>query len=309
MPLRWPTLHLGNSELTPDEERSIRAALDRVGDMVEAQLGAAGLRPHASPLFRDWNLFVFLTKEHAQVVFTSSQGGVPGIRWRDARDAPAHTAINAFTTAVREQTGHTVVAELSLAIDTNAERELAITDESLATGASEHVSTVLRQHRLNALEPLDNVQHLAPSLGVFLDDHPDFAHNVFIMMRFIDTEPMRSIHKAITDELASHGFNGLRADDKDYTGELWTNVQVYLHGCKFGIAVFEDVEERSHNPNIALELGYMLALGRRSLILKEARLPRMPTDVVHRLYKPFDAFDIERTVRNQVRSWVTVDLN
>jgi len=78
--------------------------------------------------------------------------------------------------------------------------------------------------------------------------------------------------------------------------------------CRYGIAVFEDIERRDFNPNVSLELGYMLGRRKRSLILKERRLPNLPADVVHRLYKPFDMFAISDTVSREVNRWIEVDL-
>jgi hypothetical protein len=95
---------------------------------------------------------------------------------------------------------------------------------------------------------------------------------------------------------------------RDYTGELWSNIEVYMTCSMYGVAVFEDIDKRDFNPNVSLELGYMLANRRRCLILKEQRLPDLPADVVHRLYKPFDMFDIERSVSREVARWVDVDL-
>jgi predicted nucleotide-binding protein len=79
-------------------------------------------------------------------------------------------------------------------------------------------------------------------------------------------------------------------------------------GCSLGVAVSEDIEDRDFNPNVALELGFMLGRRKRCLILKEKRLPSMPTDVVGKLYKPFDQFDIDTTIVSQVERWVDVDL-
>jgi len=42
--------------------------------------------------------------------------------------------------------------------------------------------------------------------------------------------------------------------------------------------------------------------------LKEKRLPRLPTDVVGKLYKGFDSYDIDATVSSDVGRWIDVDL-
>jgi predicted nucleotide-binding protein len=74
-------------------------------------------------------------------------------------------------------------------------------------------------------------------------------------------------------------------------------------GCNYGIAVFEDIDERDFNPNIVLELGFMLALNKRCLILKEKTLPKMPADIVGKLYKEFDFFNIESSISDQIKRW------
>ena len=96
----------------------------------------------------------------------------------------------------------------------------------------------------------------------------------------------------------------LRADDKDYTGDLWDNVCVYMLGCRFGVAVFEEIDVREFNPSVALELGFMLALSKRCLLLKEQRMTQMPTDIVGKLYKPFDSYNIPATISVAVAQWM-----
>ena len=55
---------------------------------------------------------------------------------------------------------------------------------------------------------------------------------------------------------------------------------------------------------MSLELGYLMGRGKRTLLLKEKRLPRVPSDVVHRLDKEFDIFDIDSSIKR----WISVDL-
>jgi nucleoside 2-deoxyribosyltransferase len=100
----------------------------------------------------------------------------------------------------------------------------------------------------------------------------------------------------------------VRADDRDYTGDLWSNVELCMRCCQLGVAVFEDIDERDFNPNISLEVGYMMALRRRVMLLKERRLTALPADVVHKLYRPFDMFHIEATVSAEFSRWVKNDL-
>jgi hypothetical protein len=52
----------------------------------------------------------------------------------------------------------------------------------------------------------------------------------------------------------------------------------------------------------------MLGLGKRCLLLKEKRLPKLPSDIVGHLYKPWDAFDATNTVSGEVTRWLRTDL-
>src|SRR4051794_33263445 len=128
------------------------------------------------------------------------------------------------------------------------------------------------------------------------------------MMRFLQSQQLNDIYEAIKSAFASRGFHAVRADDRDFTGELWSNIEVYMACCNLGVAVFEDIEQRDFNPNVSLELGYMLGRRKRCLLLKEQRLPNLPADVVHRLYKPFDMFDISTSITREILRWVDVDL-
>jgi len=94
------------------------------------------------------------------------------------------------------------------------------------------------------------------------------------------------------------------AKDNVYSDDLWNNVRIYMHGCKYGIAVFEEISEREFNPNLSLELGYMYASGKACLVLKDKRMPRLPNDICGKIYADFDTYDIKGTIPNCIRKWV-----
>lgn len=150
--------------------------------------------------------------------------------------------------------------------------------------------------------------HLASHMAAFMRDHPDRDRNVFVMMRFVRTQSLVTIWDVIRKVLARHGFNAIRADERDYSDELWTNVELCMTGSRFGIAVLEDIDQRDVDANVCLELGYMVATGRRCLILKERRGPLMPALLAHRLHKQFDALDIECSVVPHLERWIAIDL-
>ncbi len=137
-----------------------------------------------------------------------------------------------------------------------------------------------------------------------LFDYPNPRINVFLIMRFRDTPQNREIHTAIREPLARYGMNLLRADAKRYSHELWANVRAYMDGSQFGIAVFEQIDKRDFNPNVSLEVGYMLAQTKPVLLLKEQHLRGLPSDLVGSLYRTFDSNSITATIDPQIRHWL-----
>ena len=77
-----------------------------------------------------------------------------------------------------------------------------------------------------------------------------------------------------------------------------------MHGCSFGIAVFERLQSQFVNPNAALEVGYMLALGKPVCFLKERTLDRFATDLTGQLYHEFDYSNPDPTIRNSLSRWL-----
>jgi protein-tyrosine-phosphatase len=138
----------------------------------------------------------------------------------------------------------------------------------------------------------------------FSQDHPLSYRNVFVMMRFEETSQHEEILTAVRGSLDYYGFDAFRADDMWYFDNLWGNVRVYMEGCQYGIAVFDQIYERDFNPNVSLELGYMMGQGKECLVLKEEKIPTLPSDLSGRLYRVFDSYDIERTIREQISQWM-----
>lgn len=127
------------------------------------------------------------------------------------------------------------------------------------------------------------------------------------MTRFRATEYHDAITTAVGDVLAQYSLNMIRADDNAWLPELWPNVRACMDASSYGIAIFDQIDERDINPNVSLELGYMLAKGKRCLLLKEKRVPTLQADLLGHLYQQFDAFDIANTISGRVSDWL-VDL-
>lgn len=300
MGLNWPGVSTGGGDMSNETQTQVRGLLDDFGDAVARQLAILGLPQHASPFFRPFSL-VALRDSGQILVGLSLATGMSQLSWLDR---PAEFfAPRAMEDLIASQLGWQISAVLSLPLPADAQRS-----EKIEEVAAAHAKEVETMNALSKLGDIEHVRHLEPYLRNFLEDHPAPSRNVFIMMRFSATDQMKQIHDAIVAGLAEHGMNAVRADDRDYTGELWSNIEVYLTGCQYGIAVFEDIEQRDYNPNVSLELGYLMGRAKRTLLLKEKRLPNMPSDVVHRLYKEFDGYDIENSVKREVGTWITRDL-
>ena len=162
-----------------------------------------------------------------------------------------------------------------------------------------------------ARETLIAYQRLAqphpPEIGISLDRlralYPDYSKCGFLIMRFTAAKPFARILNAIDETTRSHGLHILRADAHDFHGDLLSNVRTYLHGCSFGIAVYERIESEAHNANIGLEVGYLMALNKPVLLLKDRTLPSLQADLAGRLYRTFDPHDPEGTIPQQLTTW------
>lgn len=142
------------------------------------------------------------------------------------------------------------------------------------------------------------------SLRKFQKDHPDPTRTAFIMMKFGRTTAHDAIVGAIRDTLAPLGIVGVRADDKEYNDDLFPNILTYIYGSAFGIAVFERIEADDFNPNVSLEVGYMLALGRDVCLLKDKTLKTLQTDLMGKMYRTFDPLDPQTTIPDGVIKWL-----
>lgn len=145
---------------------------------------------------------------------------------------------------------------------------------------------------------------ITESLAGFRRDHPDPAKVAFLMMQFGTTKLHGEFVEAIRSTGRKHGVTVLRADDKEYHDDLFWNVATYMHGCSFGIAVFERLVREDFNPNVSLEVGYMLALGKQVCLLKDTTLDALNADLVGRLYRSFDTQDAKNSIPRELEKWM-----
>lgn len=134
-----------------------------------------------------------------------------------------------------------------------------------------------------------------------------YGHNaVFVIMPF--REELKQIYETIKNTFKKHGLNAIRADEDEFNNDLWENVKVYLDCCNVAVAVFNKIGHEQdnpiYNPNVALEVGYMLAKGRKVCILKDNKLPKLPSDLISKMYKEYDSDNVETTLSKQLELWI-----
>ncbi|HKQ52244.1 MAG TPA: hypothetical protein VJT74_07750, partial [Pyrinomonadaceae bacterium] len=128
--------------------------------------------------------------------------------------------------------------------------------------------------------PINEPPAILESLARFRQQHPDPSKAGFLMMKYGSTHAHEQVTQAVRETLAKYGMTALRADEVGYHEDLYYNVTTYIHGCGFGIAVFERLESDDFNPNVSLEFGYMRALRKPVCLLKDQTLKLLHTDLV-----------------------------
>lgn len=152
---------------------------------------------------------------------------------------------------------------------------------------------------------LDNPHppEITVSLKRLKDRFPDEKKVGFLIMRFTDRKPFSEIVSAIKDTAERFGVSVIRADENGFHDNLWENVQTHMHGCSFGIAVYERIDQDQPNPNVGLEVGYMMAMNKPVLLLKDQTVATLQADLAGKLYKDFDPHDCEGTIPAQLETW------
>jgi hypothetical protein len=161
---------------------------------------------------------------------------------------------------------------------------------------------------MSTLPPLPpGYESFAADRARFLRDHPDADRNVFVMTRFdASNRLLRQLDQELRRTLCRQGLHAVRADDRMYPAsrQLWDNVCVYMLSCPYGVAVLEDRVKDEFNPNVALEYGFMRALGKPTLLLKDVGFHNLRADILGTLHEPFDITDIAGSLAKPIENWV-----
>jgi hypothetical protein len=296
-----------DSDMPPELMQQARDVCSSFETAVAQEVEKRKLPPALFPALLPCNLLCLVDSKLLHVAFTNiNAGGLPRQIWRDFRAKGTLTPVQIAQSAVSELGFVNPTLLYFDAILLQAPDAFRV--EVAERVAKQHVEEVFKA----ATRPraISGYEGLQPVLDRFYDDHPEFEHNVFIAMRFRSGKQFVEIHEAVKASLAKYGLTGHRSDDKIYPpdGDLWTNICVYMMGCKYGVCIFEEIDEREFNPNVPLEYGFMRAMSRQALLLKDIRMPKMPSDMTGKLYRNFDTYNITMTVHEQVGQWAERDL-
>lgn len=112
-----------------------------------------------------------------------------------------------------------------------------------------------------------------------------FDKSVFVMTKFPDPKKpaavdvqLETVIQVVRDSVQNCGYVARVANDNHYHPILWDNVELYLLGCRRGIAIVEDKYLPELNPNVAVEWGWMRGMGRDVLYLVEKDFKRQRAD-------------------------------
>jgi len=286
--------------LSQEEQTKINSIVKIFGEQVRVY--AKQIQLPASSLKVIQATYLFASKDTAlyNICFIEAPGGNTLIY----RDLSSHGVVplQALLYQLRIEIGDPIWG-FSIPIALNGEP----LNEHLQQMAKQYVETILQSLTTPEKKPSEQalaVPEIAVGIERFRKDYPTNQATAFIIMSFQNTKLHEAIASTIKDALNAHGIIGLRADDKEYMDDLFPNVRTYMHACDFGVAVFERILADDFNPNVSLEVGYMMGLGKNVLLLKDQTLKSLQADLVGKLYKPFDPQDVAGTIPNHIEKWL-----
>ena len=287
-------------DLPEDERKTANEIVKSFGDKVRAY--ALALQVPASLLKVQQCTFLFVTKDTASFHFVFADA--PGGNSLNYRNLSAHgrLELQSIVHQVRIDVG-----EVAWAFSCPLNVALPELEDYIQSIVQQYVNTVLQSQQKpskNISSEAVSMPEIASGLEKFRADYPIGIKTAFIIMQFGNTKPHKAIVACIKDTLKNHSITALRADDKEYMDDLFPNIKTYMHACDFGVAVYDRITEDDFNPNVSLEVGYMLGMGKNVLLLKDNTLKSLQTDLTGKLYKPFDTTDIHRTMPQHIEKWL-----
>jgi hypothetical protein len=138
-----------------------------------------------------------------------------------------------------------------------------------------------------------------------------FDKSVFVMTKFPDLKnptpadaQLEAVINAVRGAVRGCDFVARLANDGQYHNILWDNVELYLLGCRRGIAIVEDKYLPELNPNVAMEWGWMRGMGRNVLYLVEKDFKKQRADWAGLIEYPFDWANPTADIKAGVEAWL-----
>lgn len=142
-----------------------------------------------------------------------------------------------------------------------------------------------------------------------------YEDSVFVMTKFPDTDAeeeknqqLKQVIGAVSDGISAAGFTPRIADGPNaFHPNLWDNVELHLLGCARGVAIVEDRYRSELNPNVAMEWGWMRAMGKPVLYLVEEDFQHFRADTEGLISKPFTWAQPRDMVCDVVQTWLEAE--
>lgn len=285
----------------PKQDQKIASEVVKLfGERVRSY--ALAMQVPASVLTVQRSTFLFVAKDTQSYhfLFADAPGGTEIIY----RDLASHgrVELQSLVHSVRIEVG-----EIIWAFSIGANLSRPDMEQYLQTIANEYVNSALQAQSKSRPKISDEalaLPEIASGLEKFRADYPIGTKTAFIIMQFGATKLHAVVVECIKESLRLHGIVALRADDKEYMDDLFANIKTYMHACDFGVAIFDRITEDDFNPNVSLEVGYMMGMGKDVMLLKDRTLRNLHTDLAGKLYKQFDTVDVSGTMPQQIEKWL-----
>jgi hypothetical protein len=136
-----------------------------------------------------------------------------------------------------------------------------------------------------------------------------FENSVFIMTKYPDgseaiDKELLAVITAAENAITSCGYKPHLALNKKYHPILWDNVELYLLACSRGVAIVESKYKKELNPNVAMEWGWMRAMGRDVLYLAEETFDLARADWGGLIQDKFSWANPEPAITKAIKSWL-----
>jgi hypothetical protein len=288
-------------DLESDEQNSANAIVKSFGEKVKEY--ARSLQVPASVLKVQQCTYLLVSKDTASLHFIFAEA--PGSNFLNYRNHSAHgrLELQSLVHQIRIEIG-----EVAWAFSCPLNVALSELEPYIQKIVEQYVNSVLQSQKKaakNISSEAVSMPEIASGLEKFRGDYPIGKKTAFIIMQFGSTAPHKEIVACIKTTLEKHGITALRADDKEYMDDLFPNIKTYMHACDFGVAVYDRITEDDFNPNVSLEVGYMLGMGKNVLLLKDQTLKSLNTDLTGKLYKAFDTNAIHTTMPTHIEKWLS----